>query len=50
MSDPIIVENAASSSNSSTCDHAKLIEEHAELKEEMSLYVEANEFLAMWVF
>ena len=45
LSDPIIVENIASSSTSSTCDHAKLIEEHAELKEEMSLYVEANEFL-----
>jgi DNA-binding HxlR family transcriptional regulator len=45
LSDPIIVENVASSSTSSTCDHAKLIEEHAELKEEISLYVETNKYL-----
>ena len=43
MSDPIIVENVASSTISSTCDHAKLIEENADLKEENSLLVETNE-------
>ena len=32
----------ASSSTSSTCDHANLIEELATLKEELSLYVETN--------
>ena len=33
----------ASSSTSSTCDHANLIEELATLKEELSLYVETND-------
>ncbi|KAK1686761.1 hypothetical protein QYE76_047609 [Lolium multiflorum] len=45
LSDPIIAENVASSSTSSTCEHAKLVEEHAQLKEEISLYVETNEYL-----
>ncbi|KAM0872543.1 hypothetical protein ACQ4PT_038661 [Festuca glaucescens] len=45
LSDPIIVENVASSSTPSTCDHAKLFEEHAKLKEVVSLYVETNKYL-----
>src|SRR3954453_17376819 len=45
LSDPIIVENVSSSSTPSTCDHAKIIDEHAELKEEVSLYIENNEYL-----
>ena len=32
-------------STSSTCDHSNLIEEHAKLKEEISLYIETNEYL-----
>src|SRR3954465_16056899 len=43
LSDPISVENSASSSSSITCMHGNLIEELAELKEELSLYVETNE-------
>ena len=35
----------ASTSNSSTCDHANILEELAMLKEEKSLYVETNEQL-----
>ena len=32
-------------SSSSTCDHANLIAEHANLKEEISLYIETNDYL-----
>jgi predicted house-cleaning noncanonical NTP pyrophosphatase (MazG superfamily) len=41
----IIAENGASSSTSFTCEHAKLVEEHVRLKEELSLYVETNTYL-----
>ena len=34
--------DVASSSTSSICDHAKIIEEHAQLKEDNSIYVETN--------
>ncbi|KAK1630722.1 hypothetical protein QYE76_005037, partial [Lolium multiflorum] len=42
---PIIAENVASSSTSFTCEHAKLVEEHVRLKEELSMYVDTNEYL-----
>ncbi|KAK1686198.1 hypothetical protein QYE76_047046 [Lolium multiflorum] len=45
MNDPIIAENVASSSTSFTCEHAKLVEEHVRLQEELSLYVETNTYL-----
>ncbi|KAK1663753.1 hypothetical protein QYE76_051912 [Lolium multiflorum] len=45
MNDPIIAENATSSSTSFTCEHAKLVEEHVRVKEELSLYVETNTYL-----
>ncbi|KAK1650224.1 hypothetical protein QYE76_068029 [Lolium multiflorum] len=45
MNDPIIAENVASSSTSFTCEHAKLVEEHVRLQEELSLHVETNTYL-----
>ncbi|KAK1642471.1 hypothetical protein QYE76_060276 [Lolium multiflorum] len=45
LNDPIVAENVASSSTSFTCEHAKLVEEHVCLKEELSVYVETNEYL-----
>ncbi|KAK1666148.1 hypothetical protein QYE76_054307 [Lolium multiflorum] len=44
LNDPI-AKNVASSSTSFTCEHAKLVEEHVRLKEELSLYVETNVYL-----
>ncbi|KAK1619621.1 hypothetical protein QYE76_025138 [Lolium multiflorum] len=45
LNDPIVAKNVASSSTSFTCEHAKLVEEHVRLKEEISLYVETNVYL-----
>ncbi|KAK1695928.1 hypothetical protein QYE76_012625 [Lolium multiflorum] len=45
LNDPIVAKNVASSSTSFTCEHAKLVEEHVRLKEELSLYVETNVYL-----
>ncbi|KAK1679423.1 hypothetical protein QYE76_040271 [Lolium multiflorum] len=45
MNDPIIDKNVASSSTSFTCEHAKLVEEHVRLQEELSLHVETNTYL-----
>ncbi|KAK1699023.1 hypothetical protein QYE76_015720 [Lolium multiflorum] len=43
--DPIDVENLACSSTSFTSEHAKLVEEHVRLEEELSLHVETNAYL-----
>ncbi|KAK1667802.1 hypothetical protein QYE76_055961 [Lolium multiflorum] len=45
MNDPIIDKNVASSSTSFTSEHAKLVEEHVRLQEELSLHVETNTYL-----
>ncbi|KAK1653303.1 hypothetical protein QYE76_071108 [Lolium multiflorum] len=45
MKDPIDVEKLASSSISFTSEHAKLVEEHIRLQEELSLHVETNAYL-----
>ncbi|KAK1653192.1 hypothetical protein QYE76_070997 [Lolium multiflorum] len=45
MKDPIVVEKLASSSTSFTSEHAKLVEEHVRLQEELSLHVETNAYL-----
>ena len=45
MNDPSIAKSVASPSTSFTCEHAKLVEEHVRLKEELSLYVETNTYL-----
>ncbi|KAK1630898.1 hypothetical protein QYE76_005213 [Lolium multiflorum] len=44
MKDPIVVENLATSSTSFTSEHAKLVEEHVRLQEELSLHVETNAY------
>ncbi|KAK1609721.1 hypothetical protein QYE76_033394 [Lolium multiflorum] len=45
MKDPIDVEKLACSSISFTSEHAKLVEEHIRLQEELSLHVETNAYL-----
>ncbi|KAK1613648.1 hypothetical protein QYE76_019165 [Lolium multiflorum] len=45
MKDPIDVEKLACSSISFTSEHAKLVEEHVRLQEELSLHVETNAYL-----
>ncbi|KAK1648622.1 hypothetical protein QYE76_066427 [Lolium multiflorum] len=45
MNDPIVDKNIASSSTSFTSEHAKLVEEHVRLQEELSLHVETNTYL-----
>ncbi|KAK1615732.1 hypothetical protein QYE76_021249 [Lolium multiflorum] len=45
MNDPIIAKDVASSSTSFTHEHAKLVEEHVRLQEELSLHVETNAYL-----
>ncbi|KAK1694077.1 hypothetical protein QYE76_010774 [Lolium multiflorum] len=45
MNDPIVDKNVASSSTSFTSEHAKLVEEHVRLQEELSLHVEDNTYL-----
>ncbi|KAK1611593.1 hypothetical protein QYE76_035266, partial [Lolium multiflorum] len=45
MKDPIDVEKLACSSTSFTSEHAKLVEEHVRLQEELSLHVETNAYL-----
>ncbi|KAK1649981.1 hypothetical protein QYE76_067786 [Lolium multiflorum] len=45
MKDPIVVEKHASSPTSFTNEHAKLVEEHVRLQEELSLHVETNAYL-----
>ncbi|KAK1628143.1 hypothetical protein QYE76_002458 [Lolium multiflorum] len=45
MNDPIVDKNVASSSTSFTSEHAKLVEEHVRLQEELSLHVETNTYL-----
>ncbi|KAK1650213.1 hypothetical protein QYE76_068018 [Lolium multiflorum] len=45
MNDPIIDKNVASSSTSFTSEHAKIVEEHVRLQEELSLHVETNTYL-----
>ncbi|KAK1645576.1 hypothetical protein QYE76_063381, partial [Lolium multiflorum] len=45
MKDPIVVEKLASSPTSFTSEHAKLVEEHVRLQEELSLHVETNAYL-----
>ncbi|KAK1617106.1 hypothetical protein QYE76_022623 [Lolium multiflorum] len=45
MKDPIVVEKVACSSTSFTSEHAKLVEEHVRLQEELSLHVETNAYL-----
>ncbi|KAK1681335.1 hypothetical protein QYE76_042183 [Lolium multiflorum] len=45
MKDPIVVEKLASSSTTFTSEHAKLVEEHVRLQEELSLHVETNAYL-----
>ncbi|KAK1661354.1 hypothetical protein QYE76_049513 [Lolium multiflorum] len=45
MKDPIVVEKHASSPTSFTSEHAKLVEEHVRLQEELSLHVETNAYL-----
>ncbi|KAK1631554.1 hypothetical protein QYE76_005869 [Lolium multiflorum] len=45
MKDPIVVEKLACSSTSFTSEHAKLVEEHVRLQEELSLHVETNAYL-----
>ena len=45
MNDPIIAENVASFSTSFSCEHAKLVEEHVRLQEELSLHVVTNTYL-----
>ncbi|KAK1598821.1 hypothetical protein QYE76_017052, partial [Lolium multiflorum] len=45
MKDPIDVEKVACSSISFTSEHAKLVEEHVRLQEELSLHVETNTYL-----
>ncbi|KAK1677131.1 hypothetical protein QYE76_037979 [Lolium multiflorum] len=45
LNDPIIAKDVACSSTSFTYEHAKLVEEHVRLKEELSLYVETNVYL-----
>ncbi|KAK1648978.1 hypothetical protein QYE76_066783 [Lolium multiflorum] len=45
MNDPIIDKNVASSSTSFTSEHAKLVEEHVRLQEELSLHVEKTTYL-----
>ena len=44
MKDPIVVEKLACSSTSFTHEHAKLVEEHVRLQEELSLHVETNTY------
>ncbi|KAK1646456.1 hypothetical protein QYE76_064261 [Lolium multiflorum] len=45
MKDPIVVEKHASSPTSFTSEHAKLVEEHVRLQEELSLHIETNAYL-----
>ncbi|KAM0832404.1 hypothetical protein ACQ4PT_064926 [Festuca glaucescens] len=45
MNDPIIDKTVACSSTSFTSEHAKLVEEHVRLQEELSLHVETNAYL-----
>ncbi|KAK1602959.1 hypothetical protein QYE76_027159, partial [Lolium multiflorum] len=45
MKDPIVVEKHASPPTSFTSEHAKLVEEHVRLQEELSLHVETNAYL-----
>ncbi|KAK1684352.1 hypothetical protein QYE76_045200 [Lolium multiflorum] len=45
MKDPIVVEKHASSPTSFTNEHAKLVEEHVRLQEELSLHIETNTYL-----
>ncbi|KAK1619399.1 hypothetical protein QYE76_024916 [Lolium multiflorum] len=45
MKDPIDVEKLACPSISFTSEHAKLVEEHIRLQEELSLHVETNAYL-----
>ncbi|KAK1642659.1 hypothetical protein QYE76_060464 [Lolium multiflorum] len=45
MNDPIIDKDVASSSTTFTSEHAKLVEEHVRLQEELSLHVETNTYL-----
>ncbi|KAK1682100.1 hypothetical protein QYE76_042948 [Lolium multiflorum] len=45
MNDPIVDKNVASSFTSFTSEHAKLVEEHVRLQEELSLHVETNTYL-----
>ncbi|KAK1693749.1 hypothetical protein QYE76_010446 [Lolium multiflorum] len=45
MKDPIVIEKHASSPTSFTSEHAKLVEEHVRLQEELSLHVETNAYL-----
>ncbi|KAK1652948.1 hypothetical protein QYE76_070753 [Lolium multiflorum] len=45
MKDPIVVEKHASSPTSFTNEHAKLVEEHVRLQEELSLHIETNAYL-----
>ncbi|KAK1650330.1 hypothetical protein QYE76_068135 [Lolium multiflorum] len=45
MKDPIVVEKLACSSTSFTSEHAKLVEEHVRLQEELSLHVDTNAYL-----
>ncbi|KAK1692144.1 hypothetical protein QYE76_008841 [Lolium multiflorum] len=45
MKDPFDVEKLACSSISFTSEHAKLVEEHVRLQEELSLHVETNAYL-----
>ncbi|KAK1605593.1 hypothetical protein QYE76_029266 [Lolium multiflorum] len=49
MNDPIIAKDVASSSTSFTDEHAKLVEEHVRLQEELSLHVETNAYLGSLV-
>ncbi|KAK1628360.1 hypothetical protein QYE76_002675 [Lolium multiflorum] len=45
MNDSIVDKNVASSSTTFTSEHAKLVEEHVRLQEELSLHVETNTYL-----
>ncbi|KAK1606171.1 hypothetical protein QYE76_029844 [Lolium multiflorum] len=45
MKDPIVVEKHACSPTSFTSGHAKLVEEHVRLQEELSLHIETNAYL-----